>query len=547
MKKKWLCFLLTGILALTMAGCSTPATSGSSDSGSDSSASDGEKVFRYAVTTEPSSLDPDLVNAVDELGIQHGLVEGLVRNTNGTITPGIAETWDISDDGLTYTFHLRDAQWSDGEAITADDFVYGWQRLMNPSTGSLYAYLGEYVLNGKAVETGEMDPSELGIKAIDEKTVEVQLENPTSYFLGVIGMHSIFAPVRQDIVEEYGTDFAATADKNVYSGPFVLTSAENKEYVLEKNDKYWDADSINLDKVVVSVVETTDTQLALYEDGELDYVQVPAAYVSQYQDQLAGSYLDGNSYWYFINTDNEFLSNQNFRLALNYAMNRNDYNALACDNVQTPNGSIVLPTLAGVDGTYGEEYTVDSYPLDGDETKAKEYLAAAMEELNISDASEISFAITTSDDEGSKKMAEVVQEMWQNVLGIKVTIDQKTYNEIWGNVLPEFDYDICYGGWNADYDDPYSFLELFKSDTAYKYTPYANDEVDELLNASLTETDAKTRMDELNQAEQILIDDGAVIPLHMKTNNYMMNEKITGVEFCSVSIALDWTYADVTE
>lgn len=418
---------------------------------------------------------------------------------------------------------------------------------MDPDTGSLYAYLGEYILNGYEVETGEKDPSELGITAIDDQTLEVVLASPTSYFLGIIGMHSTFAPVRQDIVEEYGADFAATADKNVYSGPFVLTSSENQQYILEKNENYWDADSINLDRVEVSVVSTTDTQLAMYEAGDLDFVQLSTTYVAEYADQVAGSYLNGSSYWFFLNPDNEILANKNFRLALNYAVNRNDYIALATDNVYTACNTLVHPGLAGVDAPYGEEYTVESYPLDGDEAKAKEYLDAAMKELGYSDPSEISLSITTLDDEGSKKMAEVVQEMWQQALGINLTINQITYAELWSNTLPACDYDISYGGWNADYDDPYAFLELFKSDGVYHYTSYANDEVDALLNASLTETDARARMDMLNQAEQLILEDGAFVPLQMNEIYYLLDEDVTGVQFCCVSIALDWIYADIEQ
>jgi oligopeptide transport system substrate-binding protein len=546
MKKRLLASLLTVAMAATMlAGCSTPSTSDSDDSTSGSGS--GEKVFRYAVNTEPTSLDPTLCNSIGDNEIQHALTEGLVRNTAGEVTPGIAESWDVSEDGLTYTFHLRDAKWSDGEDITAGDFVYSFQRLMDPETASPYAFSGECIKNGKAVETGELDPSELGISAPDDKTVVIELENPTSYFLSLLGSQGSFAPLRQDVVEEYGTEFAATADKNVYSGPFVLTSSENNEYIFEKNENYWDVDSINLDRTELSYIENTDTQLALYEQGDLDWVKIPSAYVSEYAGQDV-SFVNGNVDYFYLNQsgDNPYLANKNFRLALNYALDRNSYISLATNDVYTASNTLVFPNLQGVDGTYGEEYTLDSYPLDGDQDKALEYLDAALEELNISDPSEISLEITTSDAESSKKIAEVVQELWQDTLGINITIRQVTYSELW-TVLPQGDYDIGYGGWGADYDDPYSYLELFISDNDYNYSAYSNSEYDALMKATKTETDAKTRMDELNQAEQMIIDDGAFVPLQMREEHYLVNEKVTGLQYYYCSINIDWVYADITE
>lgn len=472
-----------------------------------------------------------------------------MRNTGGEITPGIAETWEVSDDGLVYTFHLReDAKWSDGEPITADDFVYGWQRLLDPETGCLYAFIGEYIKNGYAVETGEMDPSELGVKAIDDQTLEVTLENPTAYFLSLVGSSAQYAPCRKDIVEQYGNDFAATADKNVYSGPFKLTSSENQEYVFEKNENYWDADNIKLDKAIMSYVEKAETQLAMYESGELDYVEIPSASVPEYEGQ-DNTFLNGNVDYFYINheSENKVLGNKNFRLALNYALNRNSYIKLATSDVYKPSNSLVFEGLQGAEKTYGEEYELNSYPLDGDTDKALEYLDAAMSELGIANASDISVEIVTTDVESSKKIAEVCQELWQTALGINVTIRQVTYSDIYGTVLPGGDFEIGYGGWGADYDDPYSYLELFKSDSFYNYSNYSNADVDADLKASQTEADAKTRMDLLFDAEQRIIDDGAFIPLQQREIHYLVNEKVSGLVFFHCAINLDWIYADITE
>lgn len=540
MKKKVLAALLAAAMtASLLAGCGVP--SGGSDDGGDSS--DG-KVFRYSTRTEPTTLDPTKANCIPDNEIQHALTESLVRNTGGEVNPGVAKEWEISDDGLVYTFHLNeDAKWSDGEQIKAQDFVYSWQRLMNPETAAPYAFIGEYIKNGLAVETGKMDPSELGVVAKDDTTLEVTLEHPTAYFLSMIGAQAQFAPLRQDVVEEYGTDFAADAEKNVYSGPYTLTSSANQKWVFEPNEEYWDAESIKLDRVELSYVQNQDTALAMYESGDLDYVELPSASVPNYEGK-DNTFRNGNVDYFYFNCENKFLANQNIRLALNYALNRNDYNELVNNGIYAPSTSLVFSGLTGVEKTYGEESTLEGYPLDGDEAKAKEYLEKGISELGLSGASDVKLTLTTSDTESSKKQAEVCQEMWNSTLGIDVAIEQVTYSE----VLTRHgtgEFEIAWGGWGSDYDDPYSYLELFKSDSAYNYSHYKNDKVDELLTASQTETDAKARMDMLHEAEQIIIDEGAFLPQAEREIHYLIDDDVKDVTFFYCSINIDWIHADV--
>lgn len=544
MKKRVLAaFLSMAMVAGLATGCGTPG-GGKSDGDS----ADG-KVFRYAVNTLPTTLDPTKGQSIGDNEIQHAVTEGLTRNTAGDVKPGIAESWDESEDGLTYTFHLRkDAKWSDGEPITAADFEYSWKRLVNPETASPYAFIGDCLKNGQAIEQGNMDVEELGVKAVDDTTLEVTLEHPTSYFLSLIGSSGQYAPLRQDIVEKYGTDFAATSEKNVYSGPFVMTSSEDNVWTFEKNDNYWDKDSINLDKCELNYVENTDTQLSMYEAGDLDYVQVPTAYVSDYKDK-AEVFANGNVDFCYINSksDNPVLGNKNFRLALNYALNRNDYNKLANADTYTAFNGLVFPGLQAKGTTYGEAYDLNSYsyPLDGDQDKATEYLNAAMQELGIANASDITVEVVTTDADSSKRIVETLQEQWQNALGINVKIRQVTYADIYGKVFPEHDYEIGYGGWGSDYDDPYSYLELFKGDSSYNYSQYENPEVDQLLTASQDEPDTDKRMDELNQVEQDILADGAFVPLQARNVYYMLDDDTTGINFYYCSLNIDWVYADV--
>lgn len=542
MKKKILAALLAAAMVVgTVAGCGVPKSNKK-----DGGASSGEKVFRYSTNTEPTTLDPSKSNCIPDNEIQHAMTESLVRNTGGEVTPGVAKEWTVSDDGLVYTFTLNpDAKWSDGEQIKAQDFVYGWQRFMDPAAAP-YAFIGEYLKNGAAVETGKAAPSELGIVAKDDTTVEVTLEQPTEYFLSMIGAQAQFAPLRQDIVEKYGAEFAADADKNVYSGPFVVKSAKNQKWVFEPNENYWDRDSIKLDRVELSYVQNIDTRLAMYEAGELDYVELPSAAVPTYEGK-DNVFRNGNVDYYYLNCDetkDSPLKNKNFRLALNYAFNRNENNTLVNNNVHSPSNALVFSGLKGVEKTYGEESKLNSYPLDGDNAKAKEYLDAALKELGKANASDITVSITTRDSDASKKQAEACQEMWQNALGIKVEINQITYAEVLKRHATG-DFEIAWGGWGADYDDPYSYLELFKSDSPYNYSHFKNDKVDELLKASQTETDVQKRMDMLHEVEQIIIDEGAFLPQTERNVHYLVDDDVKGLVFFYCSINLDWVHADI--
>lgn len=546
MKKRIVAVMMTVAMAASLlAGCGVPK---SNDDKGGSNKESAEKVFRYSTNTEATTLDPTKANCVSDNEIQHAVTEGLVRNTGGEITAGVAEDWEVSEDGLVYTFTLNpDAKWSDGEQIKAQDFVYAWQRLMDPATAAPYAFIGEYIKNGAEVEKGEVAPTELGVVAKDDTTLEVTLVHPTSYFLSLVGSSAQFAPLRQDVVEKYGKDFAADAEKNVYSGPYILTSAENQKWIFEPNEEYWDKENIHLDRVELSYVQNTDTSLAMYESGDLDYTKVPSAAVPKYEGK-DNVYRDGTVDYYYFNCDGESaaMKNKNFRLALNYAFNRNANNKLVNNDVHAPSNAIVFSGLKGVEKTYGEESNLQSYPLDGDTAKAKEYLDAALKELGLASPSDITIAITTTDNDSSKKQAEACQEMWKKELGINVEINQITYAEVLKRQNTG-EFDIIWGGWVSDYDDPYSYLELYKSDCVYNYSRYKNDEVDKLLNATQTETDAAKRMDMLHQAEQIVIDDAALLPQGERNVHYLVDEDVKGLVNYYCGVNLDWIYADIEQ
>jgi oligopeptide transport system substrate-binding protein len=239
------------ILSLVMVGCSTakPTETTTDENGNS------EKVLRMAIQTEPPNLDPQVGTDTYSITINNALREGLVRFANNEIEPGMAESWEISPDQLTYTFHLRDAKWSDGTAVTAKDFEYSLLRLLNPETASQYAYIAYYIKNAQAFNEGTVtNPAEVGVKAVDDKTFEVTLERPTPYFIKKVGFKNLF-PIRMDIVQAEGETFGTDFTKMVWNGPFKITEyIPNNKTVLEKNADYWDAENVKLAKITMQEI-----------------------------------------------------------------------------------------------------------------------------------------------------------------------------------------------------------------------------------------------------------------------------------------------------
>ena len=504
----------------------------------------GGKVFRYAIKSDFATFDPDKTNSVDVATLCYHIYDGLYRNVQGDIQPAVAEKYEVSDDNLTYTFHLRkDAQWSDGVGVTAKDYEYGLKRLMNPDTAAPSSFLGAILKNGDAVSSGQMAVDELGVKAIDDYTLEITLDHPAEYFLGMLSM-SAFAPVRQDLVEKYGQDFCAKPENQVYNGPFVVTSYGNGKTTLAKNDKYYDADKIKLDGVEVLTVAESNTQVSMFDAGELDMVSLSTDLAPQYEGKYLEYYDGGNDYAAF-NHNNKYLANQNLRLAMNYAINREEYILLSHSGLYEANQRYVLPQVHGVNGEYGTEYPLEAYPLQGDMTKAKDYLDQALSELGLSSPSDITLKLVVSDTEAAKKEAEVLANQWKTNLGINIDINMVPYKTKNAMLTPDNnEYDIIMSGWAPDYSDPYSYLELWIGNSSYNYLNYHSDAYDKFMEDSKTTT-GEERMKNLFNAEKTLLEDGALAPLQLRKIQYMVGENVTGLEAYFVGLNFNYMYADI--
>ena len=522
--------------ALVMVGCSKSGKEDVSEA----------KIFRFSYLSDIPSIDPQMVNSMPSATVGFHIFDGLTRMDNGVIRPGIAESWDISPDGLTYTFKLREAKWSDGQPIKAQDFEYGIRRLMDPAAASPYSFLGLLLKNAEAVNAGKLPVSELGVKALDDKTVEIQLAFPADYFLGMLTM-SQFCPTRSDYVEKYGKDFAATADKNVYSGPFVVKSwAREDRMILAKNPNYWDAAAIHLDEINILTIPDANTALAMFDSGDLDLVQIPPSFVEKYKDKAIFYYTGANDFIKLNMAGKGPLTNKNLRLALNCAIDRQDFVDITTKGLYEANPRYVLPQVSGVSSDYGKEYPYEAFSKKADPDKAKEYLTKALKELGIPDASSIHLEFLTTDTEISRAQAEVLQDQLQKTLGITITVRQVPYRQRL-DMESKKDFQMVFTGWAPDYSDPMTYLELWTSNSPYNHGSYRSAKYDEYIAFARKSTDKKARMDALFNAEKELLSDGAIMPMQLRREALLVNPKFTGVGTYFIGTNFDLIHADVVK
>lgn len=524
--KRLLAAALSSLMLLSLlSGCG--AYQGKSSSTSSGKSGSTSKTFRLSMTTEPPTLDSSLCNSMPGADILYNIMDGLMRDNNGKIEPGVATKYEVSSDGLTYTFHLRDdAKWSDGVAVKAGDFVYALQRLVDPQTAAGGAYMGEILKNAKAILAGKMKPDQLGVTAPDDKTVVITLDHPAAYFPTMLSSAAYF-PLRKDIVEKYGKSFASSADKNVYNGPFVLKKwAHDSKLTLVKNDKYWNKDAVKLNKVEVYILTDQNTPIGMYETGDLDYVDVPSASFDQYKAKATAYYTGGMDYLQInLKSGNKALANKNFRKALSYGINRNAYAKLSRNNMNEPLSRAVLPIMQGTSEQWGKEYPFTPYPLDGDNTTAKEYLKKAMSELGVTDVSQLTFKLNYAEADSTRQIVETIQAQWKQNLGITVKLNPVPYAVLYDDQAKE-DFEMMYTGWVPDYDDPNAFLELFSTGGAYNYSQYSNAEFDKYMTAAQQTTDTKTRFDALFQAEKVVTDDLPLINLDATKAYFLKSDKL---------------------
>ncbi|MCM6931993.1 peptide ABC transporter substrate-binding protein [Enterococcus italicus] len=551
MKMKWAYGLVT-IFGLALAGCSTTGGSSSTATSSSSGGEAKDQTFKVVVQQEMPSADLSLATDTISFSALNNVYEGLYRldKDNNPEPAGAAEKAKVSDDGLTYTIKLReDAKWSNGDAVTAADYVYGWQRTVNPKTASEYAYLFSPVKNADDITAGKTAVDQLGIKAVSDYELEITLTKATPYFDYLLAFPSFF-PQNQKVIEENGSNYAQTSDNAVYNGPFTLTDFDgpgtDTEWSYTKNDTYWDKDNVKLSKIDVSVVKESSTSLNLFQDGKADDVILSGELAQQMandksfvsQPEATTSYLEMNQ----RESDSPF-KNENLRKAISYTIDRD-----ALVNSILGDGSIASTGLVPSNLTFSPSDKEDFTKAAGTELsyskkQAKEYWEKAKKELGITS---LSFDILSSDTDSSKKITEYLQSAIQEALdGVTVTLSPVPFS-VRLDRSNSGDFDVVMGGWGADYADASSFLDLFVSGNSYNRGQWSNSDYDAAIKAASTTdvSDADKRWDDMVDAEKILMDTQGVIPLYQKAEAHLRNTKVKGVVAHGAGAQYDykWTY-----
>lgn len=513
------------LLGSALAGCgsssSTPAGSEQNSSTPAATESKGPKVFRMNIHSEPSTADPGIAEDSTSGLVISSVFDGLMRKGEDDLPhEAVAEKVDVSEDGLTYTFHLRDSKWSNGDPVTAADFEFAWKRALDPKTASNYAYQLYYIKNGQAFNEGKIKEDQVGVKALDDKTLEVKLENPTPFFLELTCFYT-YMPVNKKVVEA-NKEWAQEANTYVSNGPFKMVTWEHKnKIVLEKNENYWDKEEVKVDKVELAMIEDENTELSMFDNGELDWAGSPNSNLPI--DAMPALKESGKLqtkpvatlYWYKFNVEQPPFNNAKIRKAFAYAINRQTIIDNILQAEQVPALSMLPPSMALKPDGYFKDHDVDT---------AKKLLDEGLKELGMAKLPPITISFNTS--ENHKKIAEAIQDSWRKDLGADVKIEN-TEMKVYLEKLHQGNYQVGRMGWVADFNDPINFMEAFRdkeggnNDTNWEHPKYK-----ELLIQSTKETDPEKRKQLLVEAEAIFMDEMPVAPIYAYTRAWVQGDNV---------------------
>ena len=485
-----------------------------------------EMVYRIATMGEPKTLDPHGVSGAWENYVVGDQFMGLLTDAaDATPIPGAAESWTISDDGLTYTFKMRDHTWSDGVPVTAEDFVYSFQRILDPKLAAEYASLLYPIKNAEALNTGKItDPSQLGVKALDPKTLEITLEGPTGYFLELLTHYTAW-PVPKHAIDKYGADWIKPGNF-VGNGAFTVVEwTPNAQIVAVKNPNFYDAANVKLDKVIYYPDEDRNAVAKRFRAGEIDLAD---DFASEQIDFLKRElpnetritpYL--GTYYYVANFNRKPFDDAKVRRALTLAINREAITEKVLKTGELPAYGVVPPGTGGWGEGYQPEWVGMGYPERVAEAKA------LLEQAGFGPDNPLKLELSYNTSENHKRIAVAIQSMWKQ-LGVQAELVNREV-KVHYDVMRENQFDIARAAWVADYNDPQNFLYLLETRTGVQnYGRYTSPEYDALMMAQGQERDPKARVDIMKQAERIAMTADAWLPIYYYVSKVLLSQKVEG-------------------
>lgn len=479
--------------------------------------------------TEVASLDPHKVEGVPESNVIRDLLEGLVnQDANGNVIPGVAERWETADN-QTFTFYLRkDAKWSNGDPVTAQDFVYSWQRAVDPATASPYSWYMEYtkMKNAKAIIAGEQDKSTLGAKAIDDHTLVVELEAPVPYFVMMMG-HTTTKPVHKATIEKFGDQWTK-AENYVGNGAFVLDKwVVNERLELKRNAHYWDDKNTVLTKMTYLPIENQVAEMNRFLSGEIHITnELPLEHFKRLQKEHKDSVQvkgDLCTYYYGFNNAKAPFDDVRVRRALSYAIDRDVISNAILGQGQKPAYFLTPEITAGFN---------PEMPAYGKMTQ-KERIAEAkklLEEAGYSKANPLKFTLLYNTSENHKKIATAIQSMWKTSLGVDIALE----NQEWKTYLDtrrQGNFDVTRAGWCGDYNEASSFLTLMKSTNSSNDPKYQSEEYDAVMAKAIASTSEEERQKLYAEAEKLLARDMPIAPIYQYVKSRLVSPSVGGYPY----------------
>ncbi|HDR4571605.1 peptide ABC transporter substrate-binding protein [Bacillus cytotoxicus] len=507
-----------------------------------------KQILNIVETGEISTLDSSIATDGFSYAALNNVMEGLYMPGPGNKpVPGAAESYTLSEDGKTYIFKLRHSNWSNGDPVTAHDFEYAWKRAINPETASEYAHIMFDIKNAEKVNKKALPLDSFGVKALDDKTLEVQLEHPVPYFLGLMGF-ATFYPQNQKVVEAQGTNYGLEAANAVYNGPFVLNEwKHDTSYKMTKNPNYWDHKNVKLQEINVNIVKDTSAAVNLFESKQVDRITINSEFVDKYQNDPSLKKMARPSVTFFrFNQKNPLLANKNARKAISLSFDKKGITTTILNNGSIPANAFIPKGF--VKGPDNKDFrSTSNVKVETNIKEAKKQWETAKKETNLQN---VSLSIISTDESNDKKISEYLKgELEKNLPGLKITLNPlpvKAFLEREGNG----DFEISLSTWGPDYPDPTTFLNMFVTDGPFNKMNYSNKQYDELMekaSSSLT-TDLPARWKAFQDAEKILVeDDAAIAPIFQAGLIYLERPSVKGVVVRPFAGIYSYKWAYITE